>query len=223
MKQSFGEPTGKNRRRRAPGARRVEASDSFDGSILDDTSQNLSHSYDETTAEGNGSPRPAWGRGNPLSAARTICLRLLERRPRTAFELREAMAKKEIPEDVAEVMIARLVKAKLVDDAAFARGWVESRHRGKGLAKRNLSRELQQRGIPDHLIEEAIEDLPADKERDTAHELVRRRIARMAGLAPEVQTRRLLGFLARKGYGGEIAYGIVRQAVQEQSESDITQ
>ena len=40
----------------------------------------------------------------------------------------------------------------------------------------------------------------------------------MSGLDPVVQTRRLAGMLARKGYGSDVAMRVVREAVREAPE-----
>ncbi len=88
----------------------------------------------------------------------------------------------------------------LIDDAVFARAWVESRHYSRGLAGRALSLELKQRGVDDENIREAVAELGPDAEVATAKRLVEQKLASIAGLPPEVRTRRLAGMLARKGY-----------------------
>ena len=48
-----------------------------------------------------------------------------------------------VPDEAAEAVLTRFTDAGLIDDAAFARAWVESRHHSRGLSKRSLSAELQ--------------------------------------------------------------------------------
>ena len=43
----------------------------------------------------------------------------------------------------------RFTDVGLIDDAAFARAWVESRHHSRGLSKRSLSAELGRHGVPE--------------------------------------------------------------------------
>ena len=50
-------------------------------------------------------------------------------------------------------------------------------------------------------------------ERVRAEQLVEKRLRTMHGLSPEVQSRRLAGLLARKGYSGEIAWPVIRDAM----------
>ncbi|HEY0696454.1 MAG TPA: regulatory protein RecX, partial [Micromonospora sp.] len=79
--------------------------------------------------------------------AREICLRQLAVRPRTRAELAGAMARRGISEKVAEEVLDRYDEVGIIDDAAFARAWVSSRHHGRGLARRALANELRQRGV----------------------------------------------------------------------------
>ena len=60
---------------------------------------------------------------------------------------------------------------------------------------------------------DAVAGLDADQEIATGRRLVERRIRSMAGLEPAVQTRRLVGMLARKGYSPSMAFQVVRDAV----------
>lgn len=110
-------------------------------------------------------------------------------------------------------MLGRFSEAGLVDDEAFARAWVSSRHTGRGLSRRALSCELRQRGVDEQTLNEAVEAVAPEQERDTARALVHRKLAASHGLAPEVRVRRLVGMLARKGYGPGLAFQVVREAL----------
>ena len=102
----------------------------------------------------------------------------------------------------------------LVDDALFARLWVDSRHRSKGLARTALRQELRRKGVSDDDAREAFEGLDPDEEVATARSLVRRKLASTKGLAPEARLRRLAGMLARKGYGAALAYRVVKEELE---------
>jgi regulatory protein len=90
---------------------------------------------------------------------------------------------------------------------------VRSKQATRGLARRALAHELRKHGIDDDLAEEALDEVGTDQERAKAEELVAKRLRTMHGLAPDVQARRLAGMLARKGYPGDIAWPVVRDAV----------
>jgi regulatory protein len=96
---------------------------------------------------------------NPQAAAREICLRLLTAAPRTRAQLVTALRNRGVPESVAEEVLGRFAETGLIDDAAFARAWVESRHYSRGLSRRALAGELRERGVGDDEVRNAIDEL----------------------------------------------------------------
>ncbi|WBO63414.1 recombination regulator RecX [Streptomyces camelliae] len=156
--------------------------------------------------------------GDPAERARAICLRLLTGTPRTRKQLADALRKREIPEDVAEEVLSRFEEVGLIDDGAFADAWVESRHHGRGLARRALARELRTKGVDSGLIDEAVGRLDSEQEEATARELVARKLRATRGLDRDKRLRRLAGMLARKGYPEGMALRVVRQALEEEGE-----
>ncbi|WP_406391676.1 recombination regulator RecX [Streptomyces sp. NBC_00887] len=170
----------------------------------------------------SGSPAPSRaGKGEPLDPveqARNICLRLLTGTPRTRKQLADALRKREIPDEAAEEVLSRFEDVGLINDAAFAGAWVESRHHGRGLARRALVQELRTKGVDSALIDEAVGQLDAEQEEETARELVARKLRSTRGLDRDKRLRRLAGMLARKGYGEGMALRVVRQAIEQEGE-----
>jgi regulatory protein len=150
---------------------------------------------------------------DPESVARTICLRLLTIRARTRAELDEALTARAVPAEAIDRVLARLAEVGLIDDRAFAERFVAARHQDRGLARRELSRQLRGKGVDPEVAAEAVAGLDPDQERQTGRRLAERRLRSMSGLEPAVQTRRLVGMLARKGYSSEMAFQIVREVV----------
>ncbi|RLV10464.1 recombination regulator RecX [Streptomyces griseocarneus] len=175
---------------------------------------------DDRTSGDAPSPSRAGGGAppRPEEQARAICLRLLTGSPRTRKQLADALAKRGIPAEAAEEVLSRFEDAGLIDDAAFADAWVESRHHGRGLARRALARELRTKGVDSTLIDEAVGQLDSDQEERTARELVRRKLRATRGLDREKRLRRLAGMLARKGYAEGLALRVVREALEEEGE-----
>jgi regulatory protein len=151
--------------------------------------------------------------GDPESLARAICLRLLTAQPRTRAELAAALARRGVPRDAAERVLSRFIDVRLVDDRAFAEAWVESRHAGRGLARRALAAELCHRGVDGRTVADAVGGLDRSTEEATARALVRRRLASTTRLDPVVRVRRLVGMLDRKGYPAGFAMRVVREEV----------
>lgn len=150
---------------------------------------------------------------DPYAVARRIVLRQLTLGPRSRAQLEVKLAQRGCPDEVAAAVLDRFDEVGLVDDEAFARDLVRSRHAAKGLARRALAHELRNKGVADEHVEEALGEVTDDREEETATRLVERRLSQLAGLSRDVQTRRLAGMLARKGYGPSVAFRVVRNAL----------
>ena len=177
------------------------------------------HTQDERRRDGPERGNVAGRRGGPdrpaqseAERAREICLRHLAVRPRTRAELAKALAHKEISAEVIAEVLDRYDEVGIIDDAAFARAWVSSRHHGRGLARRALGNELRQRGVDTDVANEALGALDDDEEAATARALVERKLRTATG-RPEAVFRRLVGMLARKGYPPGVAIRTVKEAL----------
>jgi regulatory protein len=126
------------------------------------------------------------------------------------------MRRRDVPDDAADAVLARFTEVGLIDDAAFARAWVDSRHHGRGLARRALSAELKQRGVDGEDISAAVGALDPADEIATAQRLVAKGLAASRGKPLPTRIRRLVGLLARKGYPAPIAYRVVREALDQE-------
>jgi regulatory protein len=73
--------------------------------------------------------------------------RLLGSRPRSADEVRRRLCDAGYRDDLVKVTLARLTELGYLDDAAFARAWVESRDRTRPRGARALRDELRRKGI----------------------------------------------------------------------------
>src|SRR3954468_21003019 len=177
------------------------------------------------TTKASEPPDPADPDADPESVARTIALRMPDSQPRTRLELERAMAPRDRPSGLAGgrpppfscggAVLDRFTEVGLVDDEAFAQAWVDSRHRGRGLAKRALSAELRRRGVDEGVLREAVDAVSDADERAAAAALVERKLRAMSTLPRDVQTRRLIGMLGRKGFGSGVAVSVVREALAD--------
>ncbi len=142
--------------------------------------------------------------------ARALCLRLLTARSRTRAELAVKLVRRGYPDDIGHRVLDRLSSAGLIDDVAFAEQWVRSRRAHAGKGRRALAAELHARGVDEEVIAAALADIDAGAERDTAEQLVQRRLRRenLDGDQGKL-ARRLVAMLARRGYGQSMAYAVV--------------
>jgi regulatory protein len=150
---------------------------------------------------------------DPESVARAILLTKLTGRARSRQELREALAAKDVPPELAERLLDRFERVGLVDDQAFADDWVESRHRSRGLSRRALADELRRKGVDPETAQAAADRIDADAERTAARELAVRKARSLRNVDDATAFRRLSGLLARKGYSSSVTMSVVREVL----------
>jgi len=155
---------------------------------------------------------------DPHDLARQIVLRQLAMAPRSRAELEAKLVQRDCPADVAAAVLDRMTEVGLVDDKAYALMLVRSQQAGRGLAKRALAHQLHNKGIEDDLADAALASISDADERDRARALVDKKLHAMHGFGIEVQTRRLAGMLARKGYSPSLAYAVIREAIADAPE-----
>ncbi len=169
-------------------------------------------------ADPEGDPRTRGQEPDPHDWAREIVLRMLTASPKTRSQLAEGLRRKDCPDDVAAAVLDRLEGVGLIDDAIFATDFVRREQSAKGLSGRALAQRLRAKGVDADTARDALEALDPVLEEDQARDLVARRLRSMAGLDAVVQTRRLAGMLARKGYGPELSMRVIREALAEAPE-----
>ncbi len=158
---------------------------------------------------------------DPEAVGRKILLDQLTGQARSRAELAGKLARKRVPPDVAQALLDRFEEVGLVDDAAFARDWVQSRQAGRGLARRALAVELRRKGVDPEVVSDAVAAVDPDDETAAARELVRRKLRSLERFDRPTQVRRLVGLLARKGYPSSVAFQVVREELDEQSEDAV--
>jgi regulatory protein len=147
---------------------------------------------------------------DPESVARTILLDQLTGRARSRRELADKLRSRNVPDEIAARLLDRFTEVGLIDDAAFARQWMDQRQAGKGLAKRALADELRRKGVDPEVTREALDELEPGAEEEAARRLVRKKLPSVRRLDHATATRRLAGMLARKGYPAGLVFAVVR-------------
>jgi regulatory protein len=153
------------------------------------------------------------------SRATEAALVFLGYRPRSEKEVRDRLRRGGYEQDAIDHAISRLHEWRYLDDADFARRWVENRtaHRPRG--KRLLQQELRHKGIDAETAREVIDDADLD-ETGAAEALARRRLPAYAGDDPAAIRRRLGAYLARRGYGYDVIRIALDRALGEADEDE---
>ena len=151
----------------------------------------------------------------PLRRALSRAFHLLSYRQRSERELRQRLADRFEP-DVIDRAIDRLEELGLVDDARFAREWVDSRARNSPRGARALVRELLEKGVARPLADEAAASLDDE---ETARAAASRFARRLAGTGRERFRHRMWQHLRRRGYGCSLARRAADEAWRESVET----
>lgn len=167
---------------------------------------------------------PAGDLTSRAEQARALCLRLLTVRARTRAELAGQLAKRGYPDEISAEVLDRLAQVGLVDDEDFAEQWVRSRQLNAGKGRRALAAELRTKGVDNEVIAAALAGIDEGAERMRAEQLVQDKLRR-AKLgdssdrdAENKLARRLVGMLARRGYGQIMALDIVTAELANERE-----
>ncbi len=142
--------------------------------------------------------------------AKDTAVRFIEYRPRSVVEVRQHLQGKGFSEAAVAQAITRLQELALLDDAAFARYWVEQRETFKPRSSRAVAHELRQKGVESQIVETALTELSFD-EKDAALRAGQKKARTLASLPYEAFAQKLSGYLQRRGFG----YGTVKEVIAQ--------
>ena len=153
-----------------------------------------------------------------LQKAKDAAYNYLSYRARSVKEVRDKLAQKEFAEETIEQAVNDLQRQKLLNDSEFARRFVEARL-GRANGSRKLAQELRRKGIETEVVDEVLGEFAAtlDSE-ERAIGLLGKQAWRYRGLERDKAKRRMLGFLARRGYDAQMARSAVDKVWQELQE-----
>jgi regulatory protein len=147
------------------------------------------------------------------AAFRTL-LRALERRSFARVDLGRRLIRKGHPRPAVDAALERAAALGLLDDAEFARNYVQTRAtRGRGPAR--LTRDLMAMGVERAQIDSALAaEWPEGSDRtDMPSALAAKRAAQLGHLPRQVKRRRVLAYLARRGFAGRDISELVARVV----------
>lgn len=154
-------------------------------------------------------------RAAQLELARTVVVNQLAARDRSSAELRRAISRRGIPQDVADEVLDRFGELGLVDDAAFAASLTSSRVAHSLRGRYRIRQELAEKGVSGEQVSEALAELDPEAERDAARKFAQKRARALAGVERRVAYRRLGGALARRGFPADIVEQVLAEVLSE--------
>jgi len=146
------------------------------------------------------------------SKAYSYCLNYIARRPRSCGELADYLRRKDYEPAVAEQVIDRLLRNKMLDDADFARIWVENRILLKPSSRRRLTQELRQKKIEPDIIDQILTRLDPDIELQQACTLIQKKMKNPS----YIDQQKLIQYMLHQGF----PFSVVKQALELATSED---
>ena len=149
-----------------------------------------------------------------VEAAFRTGLRMLELRSFARADLGRRLQRKGHPRAAIEIALERLLTLGLLNDEAYARNYVQTRAvRGRGPSR--LVRDLLALGVQRPLIDRAVTaEWPEGSDRTSMPQaLVTKRAAQLGTLPRQTKRRRLLAYLARRGFSGRDVSALVESVL----------
>jgi regulatory protein len=151
-------------------------------------------------------------------SAYSYALTLLARRELTAFELRERLLKKDIPEAEADDVIARLQSDGTLNDRRAALAIARTQATIKARGRIRIEHELRARGVTADVAREAIDEVFGDLSEPELLERALRKRLRSGRITTQAQFRRLYAYLVRLGFPIDQVVGLLKKHMKAPDE-----
>lgn len=151
--------------------------------------------------------------------ARDIVVRQLAMMDRSRAQLAQALARREIPEEISEEVLQHFEEIGLINDAHFAQVLTRTRFAEKGASRRAILDELHRKGVARNLAEQAVKQIDAADEFEAAVTLAMKKMRSASG-NPETLLRRTYAMLARRGFDPGQCSQALREARARLKESE---
>jgi regulatory protein len=145
-------------------------------------------------------------------AAMATAAAMLARRPRSERQIRQRLGQRRTEPEVIDATIARLREVGLVNDAAYAQSWAESRNRSSPRGRRLVVQELRTAGVETGVATGAAEQID---DADAAYRLAASRMRSLARLERDAFRARLGALLQRRGFGWDVVRATVDRCWRE--------
>ena len=139
--------------------------------------------------------------------AGSMAYRLLSVRSHSEHELAAKLRRKGLDDAIIRDVVNMLLEYGMLDDAAYARGYIRRRMYGKPIGRGLLARELKQRGIDGDIIESQLMGIGPEMEYKSALALARKKLEGMGG---DFSCTRIASYLWRRGFGGDTIARVYR-------------
>ncbi|MGE5552651.1 MAG: regulatory protein RecX [Betaproteobacteria bacterium] len=130
-------------------------------------------------------------------------LRMLGRRALSVQEVTHRLEHRGFGRQAVAEAVAELQGEGVLDDAAYARAYVHDRLLFHPIGRRGLQVELQRRGVPPAVVQEALLQVSVEREEELIRSLLARRRPSKEEAASCAESRRLRRWLVQRGFSAE--------------------
>lgn len=127
---------------------------------------------------------------------------------------RKAENEEGISEIAVNLLIEKLKQKRLLNDEEFAKTWVESRSKKKGI--QSIKSELYKKGIDKQIIDEVMGQQSSNTSQEpTATRLLQKRLPRLLNLPYSERKNKAYQFLMRRGFEYDLVKSVVENVLKK--------
>jgi regulatory protein len=149
-----------------------------------------------------------------VQSAREKAVKLLIAKDRSEYELTERLHREGYDRDIAQKAVEALKSIGYVNDTRYVLKYASDRMKNKAISRKALQYELEQKGVDGNLIREVLADFEQNDDQ-TALRAAKKKFGKYVIKGPEME-RKVLSFLAHRGFSYEIASSVLKQLKQKE-------
>lgn len=153
----------------------------------------------------------------PEALNRTVAF--LAARGHSRREVEQKLVARGYLADTVEMVVYKLEKEGLLDDAAFASAWVQGRA-SRGLGKARLLQELRMKGVEGDIAEAAVAELDVEVQGTQAIQFAAKVLKRYEKLEAREAMQKAVGVMLRRGYSYGEASRALQTAIEQTNEEE---
>jgi regulatory protein len=138
-------------------------------------------------------------------------LHYLKFRSRSEKEIRQQLRRKGFSLATIEYVVESLSEQQYINDRQFAIQWTKYRMIEQSKGRRYVIEELKQKGIDDDRVEQALEQVDEETEKNKAMKLAEKRWIRYRDEDWPIVRRKLGQYLMRQGFPGDIVHSVLNE------------
>lgn len=155
--------------------------------------------------------KPLIDRQKALNRLQSLCAKM----EKCSGDIRKKLLVWRLPEPDVEYVLQQLVADGFVDDRRFARAYVRSKANYSGWGARKIRTSLRAKGLPDDIVDDALQQITPDKSLATLRELLTRKLHSINAKSTYELQSKLIRFGASRGFDLDLVIALARELVKD--------